>query len=122
LSLPQISKLTNFPECSIRYRFKKEKIRLRSISEGTKLAMRRDDVINKISKTWFKKGYRISTKKQFKKGSIPWNKGKQWPAEFKKKQSIRTKQMIKNNPELLKRMLTFARPNKTRSFVSKILP
>jgi len=55
LSLPQISKLTNFPACSIRYRFNKENIKLRSISEGTILAMRRPDVSKKISKTWFRK-------------------------------------------------------------------
>jgi hypothetical protein len=47
LSLPQIAKLTSFPPCSIRYRFKKENIRVRTISEGTRLAMRRPDVSKK---------------------------------------------------------------------------
>jgi len=44
---------------------------------------------------------------------IPWNKGKHWPEEFKKKQSRIFKELIKNNPEYLKKILTFRRPNKT---------
>jgi hypothetical protein len=189
LSLPQISKLTNFPICSIRYRLNKENVKLRSISEGTKLALQRPEVRNKTSKTWFKKGLipwnkgkehplvkgdrnpmkrlevrkkvsetnkiivpklykehpeilekiriatkkamqrpevkiktqrtwfkkgqRISKKTEFKKGHKTWNKGRPWPEEFKKKQSIIRKEFIKNNPELLKKVLTFRRPNKT---------
>ena len=197
LSLPQISKLTNFSESSIRYRLKKENIKLRAVSEGTKLAMQREDVVNKISKTWFrrnhipwnkgkenpfwkgdknpmknpeirkkvsekmkvsvpklykehpeiiekiknetkkamqrpeikqkvqttwfKKGYRISPRTEFKKWRIPWNKGRPWSEEFKKKQSIARKQLIENNPELLKKMLTFARPNKAENKLGCLL-
>ena len=113
LSLPLIAKLTNFPACSIRYRFKKENIKLRTVSEGTKLAMQRPEIKQKTQRTWFKKGQRVSLKTEFKKDSIPWNKGKSWPEEFKKKQSIIIKQLMKNNPEHIKKILTFRRPNKT---------
>lgn len=185
LSLPQIAKLTNFPACSIRYRFKKENIKLRGISEGTRLAMRRPEIIKRTSKTWFKKGiipwnkgkpwsekYKEEMRKiqkqnlkllnnpnvkktQFKKGSIPWNKNKKmsdkyrekiskatkkamknpeirekvkktqfkighatWnkgvprSEETKRKLSKRISELIKNNPDYLRKILIFRRPNK----------
>ena len=107
LSLPLIAKLTNFPVCSIRYRFKKENIKLRTISEGTKLAMQRPEIIEKVSKTWFKKDV------------IPWNKGKEHlfvkgdknpmkNPETRKKVSETNKIVIKNlyeeNPEIIEKI------------------
>jgi hypothetical protein len=197
LSLPQISKLINFPACSTRYRFNKEDIKLRSISEGTKLALQRPEIRNKISKTWFKmglipwnkgkehplvkgnknsmkrpevrkkvsetnkivipklykehpeilerirtatkdamqrpevkqktqktwfkKGSRASPKTEFKKGHKTWNKGRPWPEEFRRKQSLIIKEMIKNNPEILKKSLIFRRPNKTEEKLTSLL-
>ena len=92
-----------------------EKIRIE-----TKKAMKRPEVKIKIQKTWFKKGQRVSKKTEFKKGFIPWNKGRPWPEEFRKKQSIIRKEMIKNNPELLKKALTFRRPNKTEEKLTSL--
>ncbi len=196
LSLPQISKLTNVPTCSIRYRFGKENVKLRSISEGTKLALQRPEIRNKISKTWFKeglipwnkgkehplvkgnknsmkrpevrkkvsetnkivipklykehpeileririatkkamqkpevkqktqktwfkKGQRISPETEFKKGHETWNKGIPWPEEFRRKQSMLQKESYKNNPERLKKALTFRRPNKTEEKLTSL--
>jgi very-short-patch-repair endonuclease/Ni/Co efflux regulator RcnB len=78
------------------------------------------EVIEKIERGWFKKGQRISPETEFKKGHETWNKGIPWPEEFRRKQSIIRKEMIKNNPELLKKSLTFRRPNKTEEKLTSL--
>ena len=83
--------------------------------------MQKPEVKIKTQKTWFRKGQRVSPKTEFKKGFIPWNKGKPWPEEFRKRQSIIRKEMIKNNPEILKKALTFRRPNKTEEKLTSLL-
>jgi very-short-patch-repair endonuclease len=93
-----------------------EKIRI-----ATKSAMQRPEVKIKTQRTWFKKGQRISKKTEFKKGFTPWNKGRPWPEEFRRKQSLIRKEFIKNNPELLKKFLTFRRPNKTEERLTSLL-
>lgn len=77
--------------------------------------------IEKIQKGWFKKGLRTSPKTEFKKGLTPWNKGRPWSEEFRKKQSVARKQLMENNPELLRKMLIFSRPNKTERRIDDLL-
>lgn len=91
------------------------------IKKATKEAMKRPDIMKKTQKTWFRKGERSSPKTEFKKGFIPWNKGKPWPEEFKKRMSESRKAYAKNNPEFLKRILTFRRPNKTEDMLDSWL-
>lgn len=93
---------------------------IEKIKNETKKAMQRPQIKQKIQKTWFKKGYRNSPETEFKKGAIPWNRGRQWSEEFKKKQSIIRKQFIKNNPEFLKKILTFRRPNNTEKKLTEV--
>lgn len=79
------------------------------------------EIREKLRKGWFKKGERPSPKTEFKKGFVPWNKGRPWPEEFKKKMSERGKAYAKNNPEFIKKILTFRRPNKTEEMLDSWL-
>jgi very-short-patch-repair endonuclease len=74
---------------------------IQKIKENTKKAMQNPDVQQKIQKTWFKKG------------NIPWTKGRPRPTKTIIKIRNTLRELYKNNPELLKKMLTFSRPNKT---------
>lgn len=53
-------------------------------------SLQRDKIIEKISKTYFKKGERNSPDTEFKKGYTPWSKGK----TSKDNPSIRSKEKI----------------------------
>lgn len=111
--------------------------------KGSKNPMKRPEVKNKIvnnpnvKKSQFKKGsvpwnknkrnvYSKETiekiqKGWFKKGNIPWTKGRPRPIKTKRKIRDTLKELYKNNPEFLKRILTFRRPNKTEEMLDSLL-
>jgi Ni/Co efflux regulator RcnB len=110
------SKLLNHPNVK-KFQFKKSSIPWNKNRKN----IYSKEVIEKIREGWFKKGERFSPKTEFKKGFIPWNKGKPWPEEFRKRMSESRKAYAKNNPEFLKRILTFRRPNKTEEILDSWL-
>jgi len=87
------------------------------IKKATRKAMQRPEVRAKTQKTWFKKGERSSPRTEFKKGSIPWTKGKPRPIKTKRKIRNTLRELYKNNPEYLKKILTFRRPNKSEEIL-----
>lgn len=91
------------------------------IKKATRKAMQRPEVIAKTQKTWFKKGERFSPRTEFKKGNIPWTKGKPRPIKTKGKIRNTLREFYKNNPDQLKKILTFRRPNKTEEMLNSWL-
>ena len=77
---------------------------------------------------FFNKGKRYSQKTEFKKGHKTWNSDKvrykKWlkehPDYIKNSRSIHLK-LLRDNPEYLKKMLSFSKPNKVELFLNNLL-
>jgi len=103
-----IKKVSEINKIVIKNLYKEHPEIVQKIKEQTKKAMQRPDIKQKIQKTWYKKG------------NIPWTKGKPRPIKTIGKIRNTLREFYRNNPEHLKKILTFRRPNKTEEKLTSL--